>query len=575
MGSLLRTSGLAEQAPDIQARIGIDGWLVLAGLSTLGWSYWPTLMDLVAFWRENPDYSAGALVPAIAVYFAWSEHGSLQLVPPRPWGPGLAALVAAQAVRFYGLLFTYRSLERLSIVLTIIAICLLLRGRRLTRRLASVWLFLALMFPLPDRVHNTIALPLQSFASRSAAAGLEMLGLPVVRQGNVLQLGNRTTVAVAEACSGLRMLTAFAIVAGTMALFMRRPLWQKSILVVSSVPVAVLANTVRLIVTVLVLGCFASVASRERFHDMAGLGMIPLAWAVLVLELRLLDWIVAETSSAAADEGRRKLHGPFAPSCSVLRTNQAHPASRSLAGLGARWMAYVGLAVLVASGFGHRGLLAWIDTSEGRLLPLRLPLSCLPLQVDGWVGQDMPLPPDILRILGREQYLNRIYVHPGTKRALTVYIGYSGQARLRIWHRPGICYPAHGFQEVSRQPYALKASARPSLPATLHEFISPQMGVPRVLVLATYVVDGRFVNDPTVADNGDPHGLRWWREHATYGARVQVSMQTSGDKDADAALMAALASRLIEDLLPALPIAKTRNGRCMEQSVASMAADRP
>lgn len=255
------------------------------------WSYWPTLTELWEFWRHNPDYSVGRLVPLVAIYLIWTDRNALRTLPMRVCWWGLAVILSAQAIRFFGLFFYYGSLERYSMVLTVAGIVLLIFGYSITRRLVYVLVFLLLTVPLPDRVHNSVSLPLQSFAASSAVVGLEMLGYVVDRQGNVLTLGEDTSVAVAEACSGLRMLTAFVMVAATLAFLVRRPRWQKTILVISSIPVAIIANTLRLIVTVVLYEKAGSEVAERFFHDFAGLSMMPFAIMILVGELWLLKRI--------------------------------------------------------------------------------------------------------------------------------------------------------------------------------------------------------------------------------------------------------------------------------------------
>ncbi len=255
------------------------------------WSYWPVLSDLWDFWRHNADYSVGQLVPFVAVWMIWSYRHELRKLPVRTCWWGLLVLLISQALRLAGLYYMYGSVERYSIVLTIAGVVLLVWGHQVARQLVWVFLFLLLMIPLPGRVHDQVAVPLQSFASASAVFCLETAGYLVARHGNVLELSDRTSVAVAEACSGLRMLTAFTVVAATLAFMVRRPAWQKAVIVLSSIPVAILANTLRLVATVLLHEWIGGEVANRFFHDFAGLTMMPLAVVILVIELRLLRWI--------------------------------------------------------------------------------------------------------------------------------------------------------------------------------------------------------------------------------------------------------------------------------------------
>jgi exosortase len=272
----------------------VAGWVVPLGLMAGGWIWtcWATLVDLIAEWRRNQDYSVGQLVPLVAVYLVWSRRTELSRCRLKPewWGIGL--ILAGQLLRFYGLFFLYQSAERYSLVITLAGLVLLLGGREIFYKVRWILVFLLLMVPLPGVVHNRISFPLQSLATAGAVFCLELLGIFVVQEGNVIWLNHRIPVAVAEACSGLRMLTAFVVVAATLAFMARRPQWQKIVLVFSSVPVAIGCNLFRL--------CFCSVlflhvsndVAEKVFHDFSGLIMMPMAITILLLELALMDQLV-------------------------------------------------------------------------------------------------------------------------------------------------------------------------------------------------------------------------------------------------------------------------------------------
>jgi len=153
-------------------------------------------------------------------------------------------------------------------------------------------MFLLLMVPFPGRVHNLIAGPLQRLATTGSVVLLEAVGASVSQEGNVVMLGEKTPMAVAEACSGLRMLTAFIIVAAFIAYMVRRPRWQKGLLLASSIPVAVVCNIVRIFVTGLLMLHVSSEVGEKFFHDFAGLVMMPAAVLLLFGELWLMDKIV-------------------------------------------------------------------------------------------------------------------------------------------------------------------------------------------------------------------------------------------------------------------------------------------
>jgi len=250
------------------------------------WAYWPTVAELWGIWLRSDEYSSGLMVPFLALYILWTRRHNITQddIQPSLWG--LLGFVLAQAVRTFGILFMYSSAERLSLLLSIVSLTLLIFGWRILRKVATVLAFLSLMLPLPRSVHTSVTLPLQNLATASSVFCLQMIGYTVVREGNIIHL-NDITVAVAEACNGLRMVTAFFVIIGLLVLLVRRTWWEKLIVLILGLPVALLCNTVRLTVTAILSTMLTGEIWEKIFHDFGGYTMMPLALAVVLLELWL------------------------------------------------------------------------------------------------------------------------------------------------------------------------------------------------------------------------------------------------------------------------------------------------
>lgn len=251
------------------------------------WSYWPNLADLWNLWQRSDEYSSGLLVPFLAVYILWSRRGEIAQCRIKPAVWGLFAFIGAQFFRLFGLFFMYGSAERLSITLSVAALVLFLFGWQLFRKVFTVLLFLCLMLPWPNRVQDAVAMPLQHWATSSAVFCLEMIGYEVIQEGNIIHIG-QATVAVAEACNGLRMVTAFFVISGLVVLLVKRTWWEKLIVLASSLPIALMCNTVRLAITAMFFTFLEGEQWEKIFHDFGGYAMMPLALAVVVAELWLL-----------------------------------------------------------------------------------------------------------------------------------------------------------------------------------------------------------------------------------------------------------------------------------------------
>ena len=275
--SVLRTS------PQIAA--GIMGLILM---TVFVWSYWQVIADLYNIWLGSDEYSSGMLVPLIAAYILWSRRKKLNCCKVGPCLYAAFIFVAAQLMRAFGLYYMYSSAERLSMVVSFISIILLIGGVRLFVKIWPVLIFMCLMLPLPASVHSAVMLPLQNTATSSAVFCLEVFGLTVTRQGNLIHL-NDITVAVSEACNGLRMVMAFFIITALLTLLIKRAWWKKLIVLVSALPVALVCNSVRLTVTSIIFMFIDGRRWEGLFHDFGGYAMMPLAIIILLAELWLLD----------------------------------------------------------------------------------------------------------------------------------------------------------------------------------------------------------------------------------------------------------------------------------------------
>jgi exosortase len=293
--SLSPTRARKESSPEspVPVAVSLSSWIgPLLVVIAFGWAYLPILPSLWREWQNDPNYSVGQLVPLAAMYVAWNRRRELRATRVAPCWLGFIPLVAAQLLYLAGMIFLFQSAERFAFLLTVASLVLLLAGTGVFWKLRWVLLFLLLMMPPPGRLHNLISGPLQDQATAGAVFVLETLGVHVVREGHVLMLNDAVPVAVAEACSGLRMLMAFIVVAVFMAFIANRPTWQRAFVVISSVPVAIVCNLLRLVATAALYMYVSSDVGKMFFHDFAGLSMMPLAIAILLGELWLLNRIV-------------------------------------------------------------------------------------------------------------------------------------------------------------------------------------------------------------------------------------------------------------------------------------------
>ncbi|MGO9110864.1 MAG: exosortase/archaeosortase family protein [Thermoguttaceae bacterium] len=257
------------------------------------WSYWPTLCGLAETWNHVQDYSHGYLVVPLAVLFLWARRDRM----PTPAGslawPGLLLVAISVAMRFAGAWYYFESLDGWSILLWVAGVIWLFLGRAfLWWSLPSV-AFLAFMVRLPFKAELALSLPLQTVATNLSCWVLQMLGQPALAEGHTIYLGEHT-LEVEQACSGLRIFIGIGALAFAYVVIVRRTWWEKAVLLLSVVPIALIANATRVVVTGLLCQYFSGEAARRFSHDVAGWGMILFAAGLFALVLWYLGMLVRE-----------------------------------------------------------------------------------------------------------------------------------------------------------------------------------------------------------------------------------------------------------------------------------------
>jgi exosortase len=252
---------------------------ILAALS--GWIYWSTLAHLVGQWWNDPNFSHGFFVPLFSAFVIWQDRSRLARLVPKPSWAGLVVLLLGLAVLILGVMGAELFLARSSLLLLLAGIVVLFFGWKVFRALLFPWAFLLLMIPIPALVFNQITFPLQLLASRVSATTLYYLfGIPVLRQGNVIILSSMA-LEVAEACSGIRSLMSLLTLAIIYGFLMEKRLWVRWVLALASVPIAVVANSVRIIGTGLLVQYWDADKAEGYFHASWG-------WIIFVVSLLLL-----------------------------------------------------------------------------------------------------------------------------------------------------------------------------------------------------------------------------------------------------------------------------------------------
>jgi exosortase len=268
----------------------VPWWQILAFVAVLGWLYAAVLKHLVGQWAHDPNYSHGFFVPVFSLFVIWSERDKLRKLALQPSNSGLIVLLFGLVVLAAGTLGAELFLSRFSLLLTIAGLVVITFGWNHMRAIFFPWIFLLFMIPIPAIVLNQITFPLQLLASKAAAVTLPLAGVPVLREGNIIQLP-AMALEVAEACSGIRSLMSLATLAIIYGYLLEPRTSIRVILAFASIPIAVLANSLRIIGTGLLVQYWDPDKAQGFFHEFSGWVIFVVSLVMLFLLHRALQWM--------------------------------------------------------------------------------------------------------------------------------------------------------------------------------------------------------------------------------------------------------------------------------------------
>ena len=274
-----------------------EGLAVMLVVAVLGWAYAPSFVNLVEQWNADPNNTYGYLVIPIALVILWERRGLFDRSKLAPSWWGFVPLAAVLGLRVLLFEWNEKYIEAATIPLVLAALALVLGGRHLVGVCLPALVFLLFLLPLPPSVNGLLAAPLQQVATLGSLALLQALGLAVFAEGNVIIVGSHP-LEVARACNGLSMLLSFVTLITAAVLLVRRPLWERGLLLISTIPIALISNILRITVTAWSYHTLGY--ETTLIHDWAGIGMMVVALVLLYLELRLLSWLFVEVEEEPA-----------------------------------------------------------------------------------------------------------------------------------------------------------------------------------------------------------------------------------------------------------------------------------
>src|SRR5208283_797884 len=262
------------------------GWYCCVLVLLIGWLYSSIALHLAVQWRDDPNFSHGFFVPLFSIFVLWRDRSRLRALPLKPCSWGLSVVAFSLSILVLGEMGAELFLARISGVLLAFGLVLLFLGANYLR---AALFFLFLMIPIPAIIFNQMTFPLQMLASKLAASLLPWLGVPVLREGNIINLP-AMTLEVAEACSGIRSLLSLMTLAIIYGYLTSSIKWIRVGLAVAAVPIAIVANSLRIVVTGLLAQYWNPDKAEGFFHLFSGWLVFLVSTIILFLLHKAAAW---------------------------------------------------------------------------------------------------------------------------------------------------------------------------------------------------------------------------------------------------------------------------------------------
>jgi exosortase len=249
----------------------------------------PTFVSLTGrFLAADSYYSHGFLVPLVSAYLIWRKRKRLkELLPARPCKSGLALLVGGLILHLISTLLKINFGSYFSLLIVLAGLALYLFGKRITRELIFPLTFLIFMIPLPSVIIIAVSFKMKVLAAQTASWTVNLIGIPTTRDGSTIYLPE-SFLLVGDPCSGLRSLISLLALGTVFTQFISGGLIRKITLFLSSIPIALISNVLRIISLLLVTHIYGERAALGFFHDLSGILVFIFAFIGLIIIMRFL-----------------------------------------------------------------------------------------------------------------------------------------------------------------------------------------------------------------------------------------------------------------------------------------------
>jgi exosortase D (VPLPA-CTERM-specific) len=506
-------------------------WLVLVVVAVGALSLWPFrdgISDMWHEWVSTEEYSYCLLILPIVGFLVWQRRDHLERLDFSGSWPGVALVLLGGVLLLAGELGTVYTVIECACLVTLYGLTLSLVGRQAFRVMLAPLLILILMIPLPAFFIFNLSLQLQLLSSKLGVLFMRLFGVSVLLEGNVIDLGGYK-LEVAEACSGLRYLFPLMTLGLLIGYFYKGALWKRLTVFLSSIPMTVLMNSLRVGIIGVTVDRWGSAMAEGFLHEFQGWTIFMASAALLLLELVVLHRIGRERGSW------RQLFGVQLPAPTLRKVpRQDRRLPRSFLVASALILGFIGVDSLVPR--------------PSEAAPAREPFIEFPMRLGDWQGHRDSMEQVYSDQLKLDDYLLANFVD-GAPAPVNLYISwYNSQRKGEAVHSPRACLPGGGWDVLSFEPHVLNGVLAGGQPLRVNRALI-QLGTDREVVYYWFEQRGRIVDNE--------FAVKWYLlwdamfRHRTDGAMVRLitPVEQAGAEAAADARLTDIASR-IAPILP-------------------------
>jgi len=403
----------------------------LYGLLFLG-IYYSAFTTLITRDWEREAYSYCWLILPVVFFLIWLKRDELASTPSEPSWMGLLPFSVGIVFFWLGELGGEYFTMYVSSWLIMIGICLLHLGWKKVKTIGFALFFILTLFPVPQFINTRIMLQLRLISSKLGVAMIQVCGLPVHREGNIIDLGF-AQLQVVDACSGLHSLISLVVLCLLLVYFFKDHLWKRAVLLFLSIPLAIVTNSMRIAMTAILYRYFGADVAEGFFHGFSGLLIFAICIPVLLIGMKILEKLPPVQSESSSE-----------PSEAESSSFEINPGRKSARGPERKTVFQPVFIVAVILLGATLAISQTVDFREK--IPAKKNLDQFPLKISEWSADSrQPMAQKFIDALDLSEYVIADYRNPSGK-SINFYVAYyESQRKGESIHSPATCLPGSGW----------------------------------------------------------------------------------------------------------------------------------